>query len=204
MSTLLATGFDQAMAPIGELTSPIMAEFAARNGFDFKVVRNIQDEQMSGYCFGLLETALEIERYSRVIWMESDILITNLDYRIPELSPGLHVSRDWGDDAVDDDHFSTCAFIAHQDAEPLFRYLIMNEPEWRNQPFPFQEPLRRLRREHGWAKSLIHVHPRKMFNCVPSDILGAIEPWQEGDWLCHLTHIPVEKRVELFHKIANR
>jgi len=47
---------------------------------------------------------------------------------------------------------------------------------------------------------------RRMFNAVPDEVSpgNVVEPWQPGDFAAHLTMLPVEQRVALFHEISRR
>lgn len=203
MRTLLGTGYDDAMAPIGDLTSPRMREYAFRNGWDFLCVRSNPAGMTGNWIAPAGALSAFNMGYERVVWIESDIIVCHQGYQLPSLSPGLHLSRDWGDDAVDDNCFSTCAFVAFRDAIPILEKSISMEPEWHDRPFQFQAPLRHLRSKDADALNTIHIHPRRMFNSVPAS-LSVVEPWQPGDWLCHLTMISVPERVEMFHQILSQ
>lgn len=204
MKTILLTGYDGAMRELGDLTAPLMFRYATARGWDFKCHRSAQFD-LSIYWNCVLGTFQALTSgYKRVVWIEADQIITNPDYELPELSPGLHVSRDWGADAVDDNFFSACSWVASRDSLKLFERVLAIEPEWRDKLFPCQAPLQHIRRTEKWAEELITVHPRRMFNAVPKLVSeGAVEPWEPEDWLCHLTHVDLKRRIELFHMITN-
>lgn len=201
MRTQLCTGFDSNMKRIGRLTSRLISEYADKNGFDFLCCHSSPDGLLPNWICICAAISAFRAKYDRFIWIEADQVVTNMHYKIQELSPGIHISRDWGPDAEDAD-FSTCAFIAFPDSLPIFEMLLDMEPEWRDKPFPCQAPMRHLRKTNAEAKNTIHVHPRRFLNAVPRQVdKHVVEPWHEGDWLCHLTNSSQTQRVKLFMEV---
>lgn len=200
MRTILITAYNDAMAPIGDLTSPLMQEYALRHGFEFFCSRVIPDGlhywQKIGLTLGFLGSGMA----DRVIWLDADIVITNMDWTPPWFT-GFQASLDWGTDAVDESCLSMCAYIVGMDMIQLFRDISDSYEKFKDVDFPEQSAARHCYREGGDYKFRMRTHPRRTFNAVPSQIGGAVDAWQKGDWLCHLTHVEFPRRVELFHEI---
>ena len=190
------------MAPIGKLTAPLMHSYANQFGLDFRCWT-----ELSGKHPGYWEKVPQVldafdEGYERILWLDADILITNA-----ELAPwrsmisGFHSSMDWGQDATEDSHFSMCGFVVCNNASHLFEFLEENKEDWVNKPFPEQAPMRWLY-EHRYGGKCMTTHPRRVFNAVPKQVHEtAVDPWQLGDWCAHITMLPVELRVEIFHEL---
>jgi hypothetical protein len=201
MKTLLLTGYDDKMQELGDLTSPIMLAYASKHRMDFRCVRNfVLGEPAYWQKIPDVISALEMG-YDRVIYMDADILVTNPSY-FPPWSTGFHASRDWGVDAIGPECFSMCCFVAGRDSEYLFQWIENNKEKYINVPFPEQTPMRELYKTN---KDIMTIHERRVFNSVPIEVHEtAQEPWQPGDWICHLTMIPFEDRVKLLHKIKKK
>lgn len=219
MTTLLLTAYDSAMAPIGDLTSPLMLAYANRHGFDFhcsRVFGNRIETESEPYWQKIWDIKMLMNRgnpcgklYDRLMWLDADQMVTNPDWTPPWTS-GFHASLDWGVDAVDDNHFSACGFVVCADSLNVIYATAAKHEEFEGVPFPEQAAMRRFREygDYSIKKSLqenMHIHPRRVFNAVPTEICeDAPEPWQLGDFCCHLTHLDVHSRVEVFYKIHRR
>jgi len=199
---LLLTGYDEAMSPIGDLTAPLMCDYAERYHLDFECSRDYPPGRDPMWRkVALVERALT--QYDLVLWLDADTIITNAEKAWGGATNGVHISRDWGADARACD-FSTCNFVAFQDSLPLWRLILSHESSREFTPFHEQGAYRDFFAEHQWVRDMTHVHPRKHFNAVPNEIPGVVEPWESGDWLCHLTNLPNLERVGLFHEIMER
>lgn len=198
MKELVLTTFNDKMKPIGDLTSPLILSYASKHGMDFKCVR-IYPENEPPYIHTLIiKDALE-SGYDRIIFIEADIIITNPEY-VPPWVSGFHVSRDWGLDATESNSFSLCCFAASQNSKSIFDEAVKNRHEDLYGSFPEQDTMRKL---YYTNQHLITVHPRRVFNSVPRQVHPTVqEPWKKGDWICHLTMLPIQDRVKLFHQIV--
>lgn len=202
MKTVLLTAYDDTMAPIGDLTSPLMLAYANRHGFDFRCTRNIAPGHH--YWQKIWDTQIALDTYDRVIWMDADQLITNPRWT-PTWFTGFHASLDWGTDASDESQFSACAFVCGQDMIPFIDTVANLYSSYKDAPFPEQTAMRGQYVGGGEWKYRIRVHHRRQFNAVPKEISPDVpEPWQPGDWCAHLTHVPMERRAELFHIIVRQ
>lgn len=215
MKQLLLTGYDEPYAPLAELTVPLMEDLALRRGFDFRVVREpLIDVPFGIYWTGIIGTLKAFEEgYGLVLYLDVDQTITNPD-AVPNFTNGFHASRDWGNDAVDDSQFSMAGFTATPDTKFIFKETLALEPEFRDKPFPAQWPLQHIYRTSPKANckmsakgnKRMNIHPRRVFNAVPNEVCpgNVPEPWEPGDFCCHLTMLPLPERVKLFHEIKRQ
>jgi hypothetical protein len=208
MKTLLFTGFNDAYRALGDLTVPPMLSYTSRHGFDFKCYRTpiIDDIPNAIYWTGVCG-AIEAFGcgYDRVVYLDADQMITNPDI-VPQVAEtGVAISKDWGADAVEPWYFSMCGWIAHKNSAILFIKALQLEPDFREKSFPEQAPMQHLYRMVPWVPPMVQVHSRRMFNAVPKEVDPTVqEPWQPGDFAAHLTNLPLEKRIELFHEIKKQ
>lgn len=204
--TLLLTAFDKVMEPIGRLTAPLMLDYANRHGFDFHCTRNL-DTESAPYWQKIWDIAhfLKCHPCERIIWLDADQVITNPKW-IPPWQRGFHASMDWGTDATESEHFSACGMVICADMLPLIQRVILSYEKFKDADFPEQSALRHVKNNAAdWLTTWIKTHPRRTFNAVPIELCPtAPDPWQPGDFCCHLTHVPVEQRVEMFHEIQKR
>lgn len=205
MKTVLITGYDESFAPLGDLTIPYMDAYAKRHGYDFRCYREPLLNVPNGiYWTGVAGAVIALEYpYDRVIYLDADQFITNTDWAVPEDWTHFHASLDWGHDATEWHHFSACGFSATKECLGMMKHVLESEPQWRDRPFPEQGPLRHAATMGLSASS---IHKRRVFNAVPDEVCpGKVpEPWQLGDWCCHLTMLPLNDRVELFKKIEEK
>lgn len=203
MKTLLLTAFCNKMMPLGRITAPLMLDYAAIHRMDFKCVRNFP-KGIPGYWQKLPSTIQAFdEGYDRVIWLDIDQVITN-PYYVPPFETGFHASMDWGADATDKTHFSMCGYVACRNSKRLFDWIIDHQEEYVNGEFPDQKPMRQLATLEEY-KPIFTIHPRRVFNSVPKEVhKSVVEPWENGDWLCHVTMLPVEDRVNIVRTIRDQ
>lgn len=215
MKTLLYTGRDASYTPLAAITVPRMMRYAQRHGMDFECYTEPLIDVPNGiYWTGVVGALNAFQQgYDRAIYLDVDQLVTNFDYALQDWKLGFHASKDWGDDAIEPWHFSMCGFVASSHTAPVLRGVLNLEPEWRDKPFPEQGPMQEYFRiistpEHAFngLEGLFHVHPRKVFNCVPDQVCpGKVpEPWQPGDWCAHLTMVSLEYRVKLAKEILSK
>jgi len=199
---ILITGYDHGMSGIGQKTAPLMESYAKKHGMKFYCHSKYSDKyHPSWQKVRLIVQA--IQEGNNVLWLDADTVITN-PAEVPwkEFGNKLNVSRDWGCDATELHHFSMGNFYACRDTIMLFRAAESRASKWGNNPLWEQSCLQEMHQALDDARSAIRVHPRRVFNPVPIMAqLTAQEPWKEGDWLCHLTGISNEERLDLFEKI---
>ena len=221
MNTILFTAYDEKYKPLAQLTVPLMSEYAKRHDLDFDRGGSALNTQDGIYWTKFVRGLELLKHYERIIWLDADQMITNPDYEFAIPQHGFHVSMDWGYDAVQPWEFSVCGFIAHKSSIPLLEEVLTLEPESRGKPFPEQAPCREVVRkridgiestlrdvapgEERWNAN-INIHRARFLNAVPNEVCPGkvVDPWKPGDFSAHLTMLPVEKRIELFHKIKKQ
>lgn len=201
LRTLLLTGYDQTMQPLGDLTAPRMLEYASIHEFDFQCLRQFPGTVSYWHKLYGVKWAFQ-SGYDRVFWLDADQLITNFTYT-PPWEYGFHASLDWGIDAMDKSHFSMCGFVACKDTKHIFDWVLQREAEYINGEFPDQKPMRDFYTiHHGSMGTIMETHCRKVFNSVPKQIHeSVVEPWETNDFAAHITMLPVHERVRIFYEI---
>lgn len=212
MKILLLTGYDDSLKEIGDITSRVMADYATKHGIDFLRVRqydcNLHPSwQKSEHVSRQLQAG-----YDRVIWLDADTAITNFDVDPfnRAWSAPVHVSCDWGIDATELHHFSMGNFVANRDKRGYWKnlwvdFLPSRSKAYANAALWEQEACREYV-SAGVDDRVFFIHNRRTFNAVHADLApSAPEPWQEGDWLCHLTgeEITNEKRLKVLHELLS-
>jgi hypothetical protein len=204
--TLLLTAIDKAMEPIGRLTTPLMLDYANQHGFDFHCTRNL-DTGSAPYWQKIWDIAHFLREHpcERILWLDADQVITNPEWT-PPWQRGFHASMDWGTDAVAAEDFSACGMLVCRDMLPMIQKVILCYSQFEHVDFPEQSALRHLKKNGpDYLASWMRTHPRRTFNAVPQELCPtAPEPWKPGDFACHLTHVPIEERVAMFHEIQRR
>lgn len=217
MRTILFTGYDDAYEDLAAITVPRMHDYARRHKIE-SVVFRAPPPELNMYWTGVARGRELLTRYGfgRVLYLDVDQLITNMD-KPPTCDPaiGLHIGRDWGEDAIEPWQFSACGWFAHAGCINMFEDVLKMAPEWADKPFqeqgPWQEWVKEeLRITKGPPRTPPRCHisflPRCFFNNVPDEVCpGKVpEPWKPGDFAAHLTMLPLGERVELAKKILSK
>jgi hypothetical protein len=204
MAILILTGYDDAMAEVGDLTNPSKAAFAEAGGYAFHCQREYTtDSHPSWQKIALLRRYLP--EFDAILWLDADSLVTSTAFRVNQsrsLGTPLIVSRDWSTCSPDDEphHFSMGNFLI-RNVPNAFRLLDLVEARqshWMNQPLWEQSAIQAEHRENPKVRNWIHVVPRRVLNSVPHP--EAPEPWRPGDFLCHYTGIANSLRIALIHE----
>ena len=200
---LILTGYDDAFAQIGDLTTPIKAAYAQRHGYEFLCSRRYQSGthpswQKLGLLLGLLP------RYEWIFWMDADSVITN-----PELSVEGYLLGD-----------ARCAgksFVASMDWAPpspwnAGHFLIRNTPDMMRFLDVCLWHERRWGNCEWWDQSAMQeqMHPcdlallpRRMLMAVPRACRDAApEPWEPGDFIAHCTMDDQPARLEIIRGLV--
>lgn len=200
--TLVLTAYDDAFAPLGDITTPLIDRYATKHRYDYRL-RRTKPYGMPPLWWKLVLVREALREYERVFWLDADMLITNPDFSPDNLTAGISLSRDWGADAVNESHFSCGAYLACHDALDVFDWAEHYASRFRTSLFGDQDALRYLfetpLRRH------FQILPRRALNAVPQEIHpSVVEPWQPGDFAAHLTMIPLAERVTLAHKLLEQ
>lgn len=209
MNILILTGCDAAMARVGDLTSSNHRAYALRHGYDFE--RVTEYEPGSHPSWQKLRMVRErLPSYDAILWLDADTVVTNPMLRVVDVVgpwncprvQGLAVSKDWTHALPEDEikHFSLGNFVFTQ-CSGSFKVLeaALKRKEWENRPLWEQQAIQEEYRENPEIRKHVQILPRRKLNAVPAtpNTTGP-EPWQPGDFLCHMTYLPNEQRVKLF------
>lgn len=186
MKTLVLSAWTENMRSVVEVTAATKIEYSHRHGYEFTnvLLEPKPHEHPAWAKVGLLFEMLST--VDRLLWIDADSFVTNPEISLEKIAfkPGLSASRDWGVDATLQD-FSTAGVILTQHALPMME-VALKKTQWANVPLWDQNAMREAASSF---RSLTHVLPRRTLNAVPQELLPfAVEPWQEGDFLCHLTN----------------
>lgn len=204
MNTLVLTYCDDRYAELGAITNQSKKKYASARGYDYSLRSNRPRGETPPFWHKLVLVHQMLEYYERVIWMDADIIVTNPMVSLMQFSPAnIHFSRDWGTDATTDEHFSCGAYVAHKCNMPVIEEALRRTEHIRS-PFGDQDALRSVYRDAPLLRGMFAIHPRRTFNAVHPEIdPTVVEPWTPLDFLCHLTMVPMEKRIELAKKVTS-
>lgn len=205
MKTLILTGCDAAMSSVGDLTAPIMARYALRHGYAFERVTSYETgTHPSWQKLRLIRERLP--KFDAILWLDADTVITNplIGASVRTAGPGLTVSMDWTGPAPEDavKHFSLGNFV-FTNCPGSFEVVerASKRTEWANAPLWEQQAIQEEYRAFTGAESIrphVHIFPRRHLNAVPAlPHTSGPEPWEHGDFLCHLTFTGNAERVKL-------
>lgn len=198
---LVLDGFDENMSSVGNLTVISHRLYAERQGYSFETVRSYKAGSHPSW------QKLEIIRdrlndYDCILWLDADVVVTNMSIQISDIlgnMEGIVCSRDW---CLEGSDFSAGVLIITRCMGS--RQVIdaaMRKTEWKNKLLWDQSALQEVYHKDEGLRGVFHILPRRTLNSVPSDAQSeAVEPWQSGDFICHLTGISNALRIFLFDK----
>ena len=195
---LILTGYDDAFAEIGDLTTPIKAAYAQRHGYEFRCVRDYEPGTHPSWQKLRLMKGM-LPRHDWIFWMDADGVVTNAERSVEEYVLGdercagksLIASLDWaGPSPWNAGHFLI------RNTPGMLRFLeacLWHEPKWGNCAFWDQSAMQ----EHIRPEDLA-VLPRRMLMAVPRACRDAApEPWEPGDFIAHCTMDDQTARLEI-------
>lgn len=202
MKTLVLTAWTENIDWMNQWTSPTKAAYAERHSYEFQghLFDHHPSQHPSWRKLVLIESL--VSQYDRIFWIDTDAFITNPSISLDQIPyhQGLTASRDWGADATLAD-FSAGIMIVTPHALP-FLQSALNKTQWANQPLWDQNALRET---SHYFPTLLRILPRRTLNSVPQELLPwAIDPWQKGDFICHLTNSTNEDRQAFFQEHFQR
>lgn len=218
MSTLVLTGYDDAMQELGDICLPSKRAYAERHGYAFECVREYpNDVHPSWHKLQLLKD--RIDRYDAILWLDADTIVTNTAirffYRSPSTAydgPVLMASQDWCAPAEERPNRANGISFGN--------FILRNTPDthaWLDMASQHtqyatrstccweQDSVNKCMRENPWFRSQVLVMERRALNsvhetCEITGVIKAPDPWQPGDFLIHLTG--VSNRIELAKQFA--
>lgn len=204
MKTLILTGCDAGMDSIGTLTAANHRAYAQRHGYQFE--RVTQYEPGSHPSWQKLRLLAErLPKFDRVMWLDADTVVTNPSVTVADIAQdrhGLIVSTDWTYPAAEHaiKHFSMGNFI-FTNCEGSFEILRLASlrREWANAKLWEQQAVQEEYLANEGIRAHVHVLPRRALNSVPATpTTTGPEPWEAGDFLCHMTYLGNDERERVF------
>jgi len=199
--TLVLTGYTDAYAPLGELTAPRWREYCDRHGYRFKLVRDYSPPNHP--CTEKLRHIVEaLPTTDTLFWIGCDCLPTNPSIPLPVTLGQFEIalSRDWYWGAK---LGSTDAILVRN--TPLMLSLFRDAYALPQKPCVGGYDLTALAqcfaRNPEYSKRLV-ILPARRFQAVPREcgFPNNSDPWAPGDFVMHVTGIPLEKRIEIARK----
>lgn len=209
MKTLVLTGYDDGFAWLGDKTLASKEAWARRHGAAFDCVRKYEPgSHPSWQKLRVLEVALRT--HDVVIWLDADSVVTNPDippaHFLPRAGCALTVSKDWSvyDPAHEYRHFSMGNFcLLGRPAGRRLIWLAGEKVEYRNGGLWEQGALHAVLTEMPSQRRLVDIRPRRELNAVPVECQpAAVEPWQPGDFLAHLTGADKSTRLKALKALS--
>ena len=139
--------------------------------------------------------------YDRVIWMDCDVLITNMIARPwDSMDVGLTVSKSWrpiGKEDIPFSNFSCGVMVAHKSAASFmncaFTSHSSNENTYDIDP---AATLFHLCEEEPSYKPLLTIKETRIMNSAPQFMKRhKLDTWQDKDWVCHLSGLHSSEKV---------
>lgn len=212
---------DSKILEVFEKTLISKVKYCQKHEYDLLVLNNFKNQSRFKHKhtgFLRIEKCLELaivanieQTYEYIFWIDADALITNTDIKIDEITGDneslIFASLDWGEEEASEGRFSTGNFIIKTNQYPDKFYEVMlaayKEARWANEQdllnFVYKIP------EISFAFRILH---QKYLNSVPHE--GGViskaqrrpisQPWQKGDFLCHLSGIDNKKRLMILDK----
>lgn len=198
---LVLTGYDDAMAEVGDMTALSKESYARRHGYSFLSNRRYTSCAHPSWQ-KLHFVKLLLPQYAAVLWLDADTLVTNPEIVADQLAAGhkgLTVSQDWGlNDGLSP--FSMGNFLLTNDARSYrLLDLVDKRAHWANTPLWEQSALQEEWRQNPELQSWVQILPPRALNSVPFPT--AHDPWQPGDFLAHFTGVENHVRIEEIRKL---
>jgi hypothetical protein len=204
MKILILTAYDTEIQNFSALTDISKYEYCKKWGFDFIThkIKNRTGVHPSWQKLQIIIDYLKPNFYDYIVWLDSDIIITNYTFDIRTLFDNkyaLTFPEDWCSPEGYNpkaDMFSACSIIVNC-KNPLSLEIFSEsnkKTEFQNFGCWDQDALRITINENEQYNSVVHRVPRRILNAVDPEV-GTIapgrphasEPWQYGDFLVHLT-----------------
>lgn len=202
MDVLVLTGYDDAFAEIGDVTTPGKKVYAERHGYAFECVRDYPTGvHPSWHKLKMLQD--RIDNFEAIFWMDADSVVTNPTAPTSNFTGAtiLSASQDWC--AQPDEHHFNAKGIN------FGNFILKNTPDtqrWlamaamhtqfatRSTCCWEQDAVLKCMRDDPWFNSQVTRLHRRTLNAVHPECklpsITAPDPWQPGDFLIHLTNVP--------------
>ena len=197
--TLVLTGANETMREIHEITAPGKRDWAKKWGYDFVEITDWMRPEISppvwqemNFIAGLLH------RYQRVVWLDADAMITNLEISAEMATANeraVHfVSRDWHTTTPElaPAYFNTGNMVLVRRPgwmELLGEMFRIGRERWWDRFGYEQSSLQEIKLGGGPLSDLICVLPGCMLNAVPRLVQADVSKENEWEPWCFLAHV---------------
>lgn len=198
----MLTGYDDAFAEIGDVTTPGKEAYAAWWGYSFECVRNYPTHYHPSW-HKLTMLMERIGWHDAIVWLDADSVITNPSIDIMSLAADtvLTASQDWCAPSDEPPRYAKGINFGNFILRNRARTIPWLEAAARHTQFATrstccweQDAVLKCMRELPWFDREVHRLPRRALNAVHPDCklpsITAPDPWQPGDLLIHLTNVP--------------
>jgi len=221
--TLILTGYtdftrpvdsiDNTMEEVFDLTLPSKIKYAKKHGYDFLAMRSFGSDKTNKYkdtdigFLRVLRTFEMLDYYDRVMWIDADSLITNLNYKIEDFlfseNYVFYASYDWlGTNSLSAGNFIIQTNEYTKDFLKYFYDFSKN--------FNEEQTTLNAMYFNPFNKSYIKILEHKFLGSVPSiedytpQVWGKRPsptcPWTPESFLVHLTGIGNTDRLNILSK----
>ena len=199
MDVLVLTGYDDAFAEIGDVTTPSKKAYAERHGYKFECVRDYPtDVHPSWHKIKMLQD--RVDHFDAIFWMDADSVVTNPDAPVVMGTTILTASQDWcapPDERPEDAKGINFGNFILRNTPDTHRWLAMvaQHTQFANRTTCCweQDSVILNMRKDPWFNSQVTRLRRRALNAVHPDCeipsIKAPDPWQLGDFLIHLTNV---------------
>jgi hypothetical protein len=210
---LILTAYDEAAAPYGDIARYSWMEYATAHDHRFQ---SIQLRPPAGVHpawekLAVIKHAIADSCADFIFWTDADSVVTNhrrpllfciSDDELPRIE--IAASRDWSADGhwsaghmlINCNSARVRAFI-DASASPPMAARFANRALWDQSAMHHIERTRYIH-----APSPVRILSRRTWNSVPSCVQpSAVDPWQQGDLLAHITGVgDIARRAQLMEQ----
>lgn len=217
--TLIITSYHPSWEQLAAMTCKTHYDYAKRHGYDYMAdCSDLQDVVrgqghrigIRGFIkFDLMLHYMNVRPdYKYIVWIDADALVTNQAIPIEEKrSPGITIG-------YDHNGIHSTVWIAH--ATPLVRdylwacnntgrafFLAHDWHEMESMRYFSQTPPYRDLLEYRSVKEMCPILAPEYEPHLPRWVSDKYA-WEEGDWILHLSALPLQRRIERAREIGER
>lgn len=199
MKILILTAYDNHIQALGEACDISKKEYSEKWGFSFisQKINKIEGTHSSWQKLQVLIDHINLNQYDYIVWLDSDIIITNYNFDIRTLfddNYALIFPEDWCAGPVYDpktNFFSACAIIINCKNSDALKIIseANTDTYYRNSGCWDQSAFQSLLGRKPNLNAKVHRLPKNILNAVDreAEFRNGMYVWQHGDFLVHLT-----------------
>ncbi len=208
----IVTSAPPAWRPLTRVTWHLMAEYARQWGYHFfanesEVYVDTQDGSLPLRGFIKFELLWHyLDKYEWVVWLDSDLLITNKDVRLESF---INRDRSW-DLIIGYDHNGhNTTVIMMRNCQRMRDFLFACNGAGRTMflrhPWHEMEAMRYFLQTPPYLASALYVSCKELCPILHAEYerygmpknMGQEYAWEPGDWTLHLSALSLERRAQL-------